>query len=284
MSEVWSLKSEYQSRPQARGDAWVFRIERQGVFWGLLVDEQTRYKTRFEPGSESHEELDEWIVCLEGRYWVRVGSWSRTLAPGEIAVIPHGIAHDSGVATNLVGMHFLVMLFPKDHGILAGISPGGVSLPAGALSWFKGAFRFLRSSPNEMGLVPLSILPEFLRKVSQTQCLPSDASHPDAIVGEVIKLLEQPETPSLDLLAKHVGLTPTHLQRRFLAAIGSSPLQYARAWQLDRIAEELRGGSTLPLVDIATEYGFNDQKHFRVMFKRRFGVGPAAYRKNHPPE
>src|SRR4051812_15978781 len=105
MSEVWSLKSEYQSRPRARGDAWVFRIERNGVFWGLLVDEQTRYKTRFEPGSESHDELDEFIVCLEGRYWVRVSSWSRTLAPGEIAVIPNGVAHDSGVATNLVGMH-----------------------------------------------------------------------------------------------------------------------------------------------------------------------------------
>jgi AraC-like DNA-binding protein len=284
MSEVWSLKSEYQSRPQARGDAWVFRIERNGTFWGLLVDEQTRYKTRFEPGSESHDELDEFIVCLEGRYWVRVGAWSRTLSPGEVAVIPNGVAHDSGVATNLVGMHFLVLLFPKGQGILAGLSPGGVSLPAGALSWLKGAFRFLRSSPNETGLLPLRILPEFLRKISQSPCLPSDASHPDAVVAEIIKLLEQPETPPLETLAKHADLTPAHLQRRFLAAIGTSPLQYARAWQLDRIAEELRGGSTLPLVDIATEYGFNDQKHFRVMFKRRFGVSPAAYRKNHPPE
>jgi transcriptional regulator GlxA family with amidase domain len=60
-------------------------------------------------------------------------------------------------------------------------------------------------------------------------------------------------------------------------------LQYARAWQLDRVAAELKSGSTLPLVEIATEHGFNDQTHFRQLFRRRFGLSPAAYRKNPPP-
>lgn len=284
MADTWKIKHEYQSRPHARGDAWVFQIENNGTFWGFLVDEQTRYKTRFEPGSETHDDLEEFIVCLEGPYWVRVGSWSRTLVPGEMALIPHGIAHDSGVATNLVGMHFLVLLFPKNQKVLSDISPGGVSLPPGALSWIKGAFRFLRSSPDDTGFMPLSILPQFLRKIAVAQPLASDASHPDVVIAEIISLLEQPETPSLEELAEHAGLTPSHLQRRFLAAIGSSPLQYARAWQLDRIAEVIRSGSTLPLVDIATDYGFNDQKHFRSLFRRRFGSSPAAYRKKHPPE
>jgi AraC-like DNA-binding protein len=281
---AWSLHSEYQSRPHARGDAWVFRIERDGAFWGLLVDEQTRYKTRFEPGSEAHPELDEFIVCLEGRYWVRSGEWARTLVPGEAALIPRGVQHDSGVATNLAGMHFLVLLFPKALGLLAEARAGGVALPPGALAWLKGAFRFLRSSPTLTGLLPLTILPDFLRAVASSPPLAADASHPDPVVAELIRLLEQPETPRLEALADHVGLTPAHLQRRFVAAVGASPLQYARAWQLDRIAAELRRGSTLALVDIAAEYGFNDQKHFRDLFKRRFGVGPAAYRKNPPPE
>ena len=282
---MFTLAKEYQSRPHARGDAWVFRIRNDDAFWGLLVDEQTRYKTRFEPGSEVHEELDELIVCLEGRYWVRVGAWSRTLGPGEVALIPHGTPHDSGVATNLVGMHFLVLLFPKAAGILGGLAPGGAALPPGALAWNKGAFRFLRASPDATGLLPLTVLPEFMRALARDRPrLPPDASHPDAVVAAVIRLLEQPEAPPLEALAAHVSLTPTHLQRRVVAAVGSSPLQYARAWQLDRIAGELRAGSTLPLVDIATEHGFNDQKHFRQLFKRRFGQSPAAYRKNHPSE
>ncbi|MEI6397973.1 MAG: AraC family transcriptional regulator, partial [Pseudomonadota bacterium] len=271
MGDQWTVKSEYQSRPHARGDAWVFTIKRGEDFWGILVDEQTRYKTRFEPGSETHEELDEFIVCIEGRYWVKVGNWSRTLAPGEVAVIPNSTPHDSGVATNLVGMHFLVLLFPKKLGVLDGVTPGGVALPLGGLSWLKGAFKFLRTSPNEVGFLPLTVLPEFLRLITAGQKLAPDASHPDPVVAEIVKLLEQADMPPLAAIAQHVGLTPSHLQRRFLAAVGSSPLQYARAWQLDRIAEELIHGSTLPLVEIATEHGFNDQKHFRQLFKRRFG-------------
>ena len=214
---------------------------------------------------------------------MKVGDWSRTLAPGDVAVIPHGTPHDSGVATNLVGMHFLVLLFPKSLGVLTNAAPGGTILPSGGLSWLKGAFKFLRRSPDSTGFIPLTVLPEFLRQISNQRRLPADASHPDPIIADVIKLLEQPDTPSLKTLAEHVGLTPSHFQRRFLAAVGSSPLQYARAWQLDRIASELSDGSTIPLVEIATEYGFNDQKHFRLLFKRRFGVSPAAYRKNHPP-
>ena len=281
---IWQVEKEYQARPHARGDAWVFRIAQSGAFWGLLVDEQTRYKTRFEPGSEMHDDLDEVIVSLEGRYWVKVGDWSRTLSPGEAALIPRGIPHDSGVATNLVGIHFLVLLFPKDAGILAGVTPGGAALPPGGLSWLKGAFRFLRSTPSAQGFLPLTVLPEFLRTLTAGPRLGADASHPDPLIGTVLTALEVPETPSLAELATSVGLSPTHLQRRFVAAVGTSPLQYARAWQLDKIAATLRDGSTLPLVDLAVEHGFNDQKHFRQLFRRRFGQSPAAYRKNHPPE
>lgn len=280
----WTVAKEYQSRPHARGDAWVFRVARDGAFWGLFVDEQTRYKTRFEPGTEAHPELDEIIVCLEGRYWVRVGDWSRTLSPGEAALIPHGVQHDSGVATNLVGMHFLVLLFPRAANALNPAAPRGVALPPGALSWFRGAFRLLRATPTPLGFLPLSILPEFISSLCAFPELPTDTSHPDPVVQQIIDLLEQPEIPSLEALAAHVSLTPSHLQKRFLTAVGSSPLQYARAWQLDRIAAELRAGSTRPLVDVATEHGFNDQKHFRQLFRRRFGQAPAAYRKNHPPE
>ena len=59
-------------------------------------------------------------------------------------------------------------------------------------------------------------------------------------------------------------------------------LQYANAWKLDAIAAALGKGSNLALVDLAVEFGFNDMKHFRELFSRRFGISPAAYRKNPP--
>lgn len=281
---IWSIKYEYTKRPPATGEAWVYHVHNQGQLWGILVEERICHKTLFKPDSDRHDDLDEFIIPLEGCYWVRVGKWARTFSPGEMAVIPRSTDHDSGIATNLPGIRFLVLLFHKDLNVLKGIEPGGVLLPTGALSWLKGAFRYLRHEANEQNFLPLSVLPEYLRSASLKSHIKSDQSHPDPIVGQIIRLLEQPDTPSLESLAKAVGLTPPHLQRRFLQTVGCSPLQYARAWQLDLIASEVTKGNSLPLVELATEYGFNDMKHFRTLFQRRFGMSPAAYRKNHPPQ
>lgn len=278
----WKVQYQYMPRPMASAEAWVYEIHHDGEFWGTLVDERIRYKTLFEPGKDRHDDLDEFILPLEGRYWVQSGKWSRTLVPGEVGVIPRSTDHDSGTATNLVGTHFLVLLFNPKLGILKNSEAGGIALPPGALFWLTGAFRYLRNQPNESGFLPLSILPEFFKSLQNSKRLLRDHAHPDPVVTQAIRLLEQPDTPKLDELGREVGLDPTYFQKRFKLAMGCSPIQYANAWKLDSIADQIRKGSSLPLVELATEYGFNDMKHFRDLFQRRFGMTPAAYRKNPP--
>ncbi len=282
-SRPWSISREYSERPKARAEAWVYRIELERKFWGLFVDERIRFKTLFEPSSDVHGDLDEVIVPIEGRYWVRVDQWARQLAPGEAALIPRGVSHDSGVATNLVGTRFLVLLFSRELGVLDGVKPGGVSLPDGCLAWLKGAFRFLRHQADETSLLPLTVLPTFVSKLASFPRIAGDARHPDPVVADIIRILGDKESVSLDELSRSVGLTPGHLQRRFKAAVGYSPLEYARALRLESLAAALRAGNSLPLVELAAEHGFNDMKYFRTVFKRRFGCTPAAYRKNAPP-
>jgi len=267
----------------ASAEAWVYNIEEESKPWGILVDERIRYKTLFEPGQDCHEDLDEIIVPIEGRYWVKSGDWSRTLVPGEAAFIPKNTVHDSGTATNLIGTHFLVLLFDRSLHVLSAKDVGGFQLPPGAVTWLRGAFRFLRQSPDQNGFLPLSVLPDFFKQLALGEKLGSDITHPDPVVSQIVKYLEQIETPTLDELSIEVGLSPAHLQKRFKAALGFSPLQYANAWKLDAIAAQIKKGNELPLVELATEYGLNDQKHFRELFQRRFGVSPSAYRKNPPP-
>jgi AraC family transcriptional regulator of adaptative response/methylated-DNA-[protein]-cysteine methyltransferase len=125
-------------------------------------------------------------------------------------------------------------------------------------------------------------LPDFFKSLRVADRLSSDENHPDPIVTRALRLLEQADTPSLDEMGKELGLAPTHFQKRFKLAMGCSPSQYANAWKLDAIALQLRKGSAFSLVDLATEYGFNDLKHFRNLFQRRFGMNPSAYRKNPP--
>lgn len=144
----WEVKYQYMPRPVASAEAWVYEIHHNGQYRGTLVDERVRYKTLFEPGKDRHDDLDEFIIPLDGRYWVQSGKWSRTLVPGEATLIPKSTDHDSGTATNLVGRHFLVLLFNPKLGILKNSKAGGIALPPGSLFWLKGAFRFLRSQPN----------------------------------------------------------------------------------------------------------------------------------------
>lgn len=284
MNSRWSVKVAQMRRPEARADAWVFDIKRAGREWGTLVDERVRSHALFQPSDHHHERWDEAIVVLEGRYWVRIGSWSRTLVPGEAGLIPADLKHESGIANNPTGVHFLVLLLSARHRTLRGREPGAVAMPPGSLAFLRAAFKMMRYAANPQNFIPLSILPEFIRSIASAPRLPAGDTCPDPIVADAIQILEQStEAPSLAELGRSVGLTPFHLQRRFKSVTGKSPLQYARAHRLDSLAKALRDGATLPLVELAGDHGFNDMKHFRTVFARRFGMGPAAYRKNHPP-
>ncbi|MGE0171858.1 MAG: helix-turn-helix domain-containing protein [Oligoflexales bacterium] len=283
MTSNWRISSELMKRPINNGEAQVYRVFDNEKEWGILIDERIRGKTLFKPSTHSHAEWDEAIIPLDGIYWVKIGSWERKFAPGEAALIPGGVTHDSGIATNLAGTWFLVLLLHKSLGITMGAEGGGVQLPSGSLSWLKGAFRYLRMEPNIDGFLPLSILPSFIDSIAKRPRLSRENSHPDPIVSEAIQLLEQPEPPQLTQMAQGFGLTPSHFQKRFSQAVGCSPLQYSIAWRLDKIAELLQKQEERPLVDLAVEFGFGDMKHFRNLFKLRFGRTPGTYRKNPPP-
>lgn len=279
----WDMKTDRSVNGGQGAEVHVHRVFLGGAPWAILVDEKIRHKTSFAPSPHEHTAWDELIVPLDGRYWVKSGEWQRTLAPGEAALIPGGVGHDSGIASNLPGTWFLVLLMAADIGILRGIPPGGVTLPRGATGWLAGAFRFLRHEPTTLALHALHALPEFMRELTKLPRLGSDATHPDPLVAKLLPLLEQMETPRLAELAGFAGLSPAHLQKRFAQALGCSPLQYALAWRLDAAAALLRQNAKVPVIDIAADCGFNDGKHFRTVFRRRFGLGPLAYRKNPPP-
>lgn len=281
---TWTVRRSLVRRPRARAEAWVFEVKRGGKAWATLVDERIPGRALFESARERHDALDEVILPLRGRYWVRVGGWARTLSVGEAALIPRGVDHDSGITTPSAGTRFLVALFPAGLGVLHGAEPGGVELPEGSVAWLSSALEVLHCEPGEVGVLPISVLPGFLRSAVGRPRLSPEAEHPDPEVSRWMRALEQPDPPSLEVLADEAGLSPSHVQRRFSAAVGCSPLQYATRWKLDAVAGRLAGGTTAPIIEVAAEYGFNDMKHFRTLFRRRYGVAPSAYRRNPPPE
>ncbi|MEU8384189.1 AraC family transcriptional regulator [Streptosporangium sp. NPDC048865] len=71
------------------------------------------------------------------------------------------------------------------------------------------------------------------------------------------------------------GLDRWTLARQFRAAFGTSPTRFRTMRQLDRARLLLRGGT--PPHEAALKAGFADQSHLTRMFKRAYGLTPAAW-------
>lgn len=78
-------------------------------------------------------------------------------------------------------------------------------------------------------------------------------------------------------LARAVGLSPSHLARRFRAVHGHT---LARFHLLQRmaVAQTLLAASELPIAAIARQVGVPDPHHFNKMFRRIAGQSPSAFR------
>jgi len=79
---------------------------------------------------------------------------------------------------------------------------------------------------------------------------------------------------SVERLAKHAGMSPSHFAHRFRAVARVSPMRYLRGVRLDRARSLLAEGSAR-VAEAAVEVGFESPAHFTREFKRRFGVAPS---------
>lgn len=81
---------------------------------------------------------------------------------------------------------------------------------------------------------------------------------------------------SLARLGKEAGLSPFHLQRRFKAAVGVTPRQYAEACRLRSLKSNLRAGEDI-LESVFTS-GFGSPSRVYERVDTRLGMTPAEYR------
>jgi AraC family transcriptional regulator of adaptative response/methylated-DNA-[protein]-cysteine methyltransferase len=78
-------------------------------------------------------------------------------------------------------------------------------------------------------------------------------------------------------LAAELGLSPSHLQRRFRRAVGVSPRQYAEARRVQRLKSELKRAPRV--VDAVYEAGFGSGSRVYEGAAERLGMTPASYRR-----
>ncbi|HEU5077724.1 MAG TPA: AraC family transcriptional regulator [Opitutaceae bacterium] len=90
------------------------------------------------------------------------------------------------------------------------------------------------------------------------------------------------EPPSLEKLARKLGIGYSYFRREFKKSTGYSPGQYVRRLRLEK-ARRLLGASSLPVKAVAEQLGFSSEFHFSAAFKKQFGIAPAHWRKSTRP-
>jgi AraC family transcriptional regulator len=82
---------------------------------------------------------------------------------------------------------------------------------------------------------------------------------------------------SVGEIARELGVSPSTLARGYRQRFGCTVGERIRRLRVEHAAREL-AETNEPLSEIAIRAGFYDQSHFTNVFRRAFGVTPAAYR------
>jgi AraC family transcriptional regulator of adaptative response/methylated-DNA-[protein]-cysteine methyltransferase len=112
------------------------------------------------------------------------------------------------------------------------------------------------------------------------RCKPSQTSRVEqyaAIIAESCRLIEaSEETPRLDQLAFHAGISTAHFHRKFKAITGLTPKEYALAHRAMRVKRELNRSRTV--TEAIYDAGYNSNGRFYEASNKILGMTPSTYR------
>jgi len=111
--------------------------------------------------------------------------------------------------------------------------------------------------------------------VSETQSLNKDEEFLIKVNGLIHKNLNNNDF-SITLLHKTLGVSRTVFYNKIKSLTNYSPIDLIRHIRLKR-ASELLSTREYKVYEVMMKVGFNDEKHFRQLFKKQFGVMPSEY-------
>lgn len=97
---------------------------------------------------------------------------------------------------------------------------------------------------------------------------------------EYVHLNYADEDLSLDRVCESLGVSNSYFSSVFKKETGNSFIRYLTDYRMERAAGQLVGTNEKSYI-IAQKVGYADPNYFSYVFKRKFGVSPSRYRKEH---
>lgn len=105
---------------------------------------------------------------------------------------------------------------------------------------------------------------------------PASVVHP-AVAQAAAILREEPSAPTVEVLARIVGLTPNHLSRLFGRQMGTSITRFRNEHRFRRFLDIYGTGQGITMLDAAMKAGFGSYPQFHRIVRSITNMSPAEY-------
>ena len=233
------------------------------------------------------------LLCITAGRGVLEVAGEHPLAPGDIAVIPAGIAHAWRVGRR-GGMQLVDVCLlsddPRHRSLLAPLLEAAKGLPGGILREtipLAPTLAALRRAAQEAQAFAdfrvhgqlwqlLADIAQIARERRTGTALWADGAE---LVLVLERYLEQhhPRQLTLTDLADAVHVSPKHLCKVMARERGCTPMQRLMAVRLRHARDQLQDPG-VAIADVGRAVGLRDHRHFARVFKAATGLSPSAYR------
>lgn len=138
------------------------------------------------------------------------------------------------------------------------------------------------SDPFEQAFVAPLVLREIVLRIlhsAPAEALRRVACRRDERIGRALRYMRRRATERLSVeeIARHVAMSPSHFAHRFREVVRVSPMQFVRQLRLSEARLRLLDDAVTAR-EAATLVGYASSSQFSRDFKRQFGAAPGVYR------
>lgn len=251
--------------------------------------------SRYEMPYHWHEEV-EILHVLSGEFHISIDGDGYDLQPDDVVFLAPGqlhSGHPEDCVYECVVFDMRLLLKSNEHcrryvnEILGSQLRVNTYFPQGSRvtrHTILPMFDALREQNEGSALITLGCLFQFVGEVykfcayERTPQLSANEAQKIVKLKKVFEIIENnvADPPSLEQLARSIGLSPRYFCRFFKEATHQTPMEYIGFYRIEQACYEM-SATDKNVTEIAAELGFADVNYFIRCFKKYKGVTPKQY-------